>query len=277
MLLGGLAAQRGDASAGRLMVLALASVISGVVAVARISGWVFDYLVRGWWVIGAVVWLSILYSTWSLFARATTAVRAGAVGVAIATTVGASFVLSWRAVPLVVPAERESVAVADLAGQLAEVLADDGRYLVQWADVRGLGGVGMGVFVDLRRDGHSVFVPPEYETWFDDWHLADPSSVDATVSVIGSDDLAGGLQLPDGSAEVATYDPLTASERARADDLWAEIVAATGSTTVRPGDVDSPDGRRALARSGVDATALDELQRLRRRGSAYSVYLHPST
>ncbi len=53
------ASRRGSPSAGRLALLVAAACVLGVVATSRITGLIGTYLVRWWWVLAAVVWLSI--------------------------------------------------------------------------------------------------------------------------------------------------------------------------------------------------------------------------
>ena len=67
--LGAAAWRIGAASAGRLATLALIASGLGVASGARVTGAVGSYLVRWWWVIAAVVWLSVSWSIWSLLSR----------------------------------------------------------------------------------------------------------------------------------------------------------------------------------------------------------------
>ena len=55
-----------SSSAGRLALLVVAACAFGVVATSRITGLIGTYLVRWWWVLAAVVWLSISWSVMCL-------------------------------------------------------------------------------------------------------------------------------------------------------------------------------------------------------------------
>ena len=66
--LGVLAARRGAPSPARLALLIVALCGLGVVATSRITGVIGTYIVRWWWVLAAVVWLSIVWSVMCLLA-----------------------------------------------------------------------------------------------------------------------------------------------------------------------------------------------------------------
>ena len=52
----------------QLAAIALAVSALGIIADTRIVGLLGPYLVRWWWVIVALVWLSILWSAWAFVA-----------------------------------------------------------------------------------------------------------------------------------------------------------------------------------------------------------------
>ncbi len=54
-----------DRSALRFQVTVAAAAVAGLFSVSRITGGVFDYLVRWWWVIALLWWVSVFWSLWS--------------------------------------------------------------------------------------------------------------------------------------------------------------------------------------------------------------------
>jgi hypothetical protein len=271
--LGVLTARRGLMSAARLAALALVSVVAGVVASARVTGLPFDYLLRFWWAIGALVWLSIAWSA-AMLLIASPRTRAVVQLLALAAAAILSVSLAWRVPSLDLPDEQSGVAVAAMGAQVERRLHSDATYVLEWADRRTWGGVGMGLVLYLRERGINVKVPREYDGWFDSWHLADRARATRVLTLIGDDDAADGAQPPASATRLARYDPLTDRQRDRTEALWASMQLELGpDTEFTVGDLDHERGRRALADAGIDQRAIDELAALRARGEAYTVYL----
>jgi hypothetical protein len=270
--LGLLARQRGASSAGRLALIALAASAIGVLSGSRITGLVAAYLVRWWWVIAAVVWLSIMWSAWSLLADGR--VRRAAAVVSCGALVALSAVMVGRAISADVPNARDSLAIGQLSDELIAEL-DDGAstYVVDWTDARDWGAVGAGVFLDLDRRGLPVMAAARHALTHGAWRTAAPGAGDGLLIIMGADDLARGDAPPAGAVVVARYEPLTVEERARVDDLRDEIGAELGEPSWDETLVDTRFGRQVLADRGVPARLVDELASLRARGSAYTAYL----
>ena len=273
-VLGWAATRRGVPSAGRLATLAILATGLGVVSTARITGPIWNYVMRWWWVIAAVMWLSVAWSTWSLVRQ--TRARTVIVGASLAVGAILSITLAWRGTSVRLPEELHAAAVAELRDELDQSLDRDVRYLLEWVDRRGWGGVGQGLFLDLRRRGFSVSVPESESPAFDPWHIARADQVDARVLVFGSEDLLSGALPPPDATLVAQHDPLSPRQRARSDMLRRDILRAAGI-----GDDASPENSEAvLARAmlgleGVDQAMVDEFVALRQRGEAYSVFVVP--
>ena len=156
----------------------------GVVATSRITGLIGTYLVRWWWVLAAVVWLSIGWSVMCLLTKQRA--RQGALAVAAVATAALSVVATARAVPAGLPDPDPSETVGALVGETVAELDRDAAYLVDWNDAEGWGAVGIGVFAELERRGFDVSVLPSRAAAFGDWRTARPEEVDASVLVIGS-------------------------------------------------------------------------------------------
>ena len=222
VVLGFLAWRRGVRSAGRLAVLAVSVAGLGVVAGSRVTGLVGSYLVRWWWVIAAVVWLSVLWSGWSLLVGAR--VRAVVAVVSVGALVVLSAVMIGRAVSVEVPNAQDSVVIGRLSSQIMAALDDDASsFVVDWTDARDWGAVGSGVFVDLERRGLSVAAAARHDATFGTWRTASPQERDGLIVVMAADELERGVAPPPEAGAVADYDPLTPTQRARTEELLGQV------------------------------------------------------
>jgi hypothetical protein len=135
-----------------------------------------------------------------------------------------------------------------------------------------------GLYFDLSRRGFHVFVDPDQYSslQYGSWRVAAPEEVDAMVMIIDLPDLqAGAWTPPAGSRLVVSYDPLTAAQRARVNELTAMILESLGPN--------APHGRISaglgdvllMEQLGVQAAPLEELHELQQLGDGYNVYLAP--
>lgn len=202
--LGWVVARRGHRRAGRLALLALLASGLAVVSTARVTGVVYHYVIRWWWVVAALVWLSLLWSV-CLLARA--GARSAVLAVALAATAVLAVVLGWRATPADVPEEALSVAIAELGPPVAAGLDADRAYLVEWVDGGGFGWAGMGMLHELRQRGHDAYVPTTSQPAFEPWQVARPEDVDGTVLVVTDDAPVPGFAVPPDATVLARHDP----------------------------------------------------------------------
>jgi hypothetical protein len=273
LTLAALAWRRGSAGATRLACLVVATAWFGVLAGGRITGAPGSYLLRWWWVIAALLWCSLLWSLWCTVGEARLArvlVPAGGAAVVVLATV-----VAWEAVPARVPGLEYSTAVGKLTTGTIGQISRDRRYLVKWVNSDALGAVGVGTYLELLERGFDVGVAPEFGHAFGSWRVARPGEVRGTITVLSSDS-SEGFHRPAGAVLVAQYDPLTAPERRRAQEIEAEIRAHAGpSGPLAPGDADSVFGRGALLAAGIAPAQIDALRELRRPGLAYAVFVEP--
>jgi hypothetical protein len=264
--------RRGYGAVARLGLLMVACIAIGVVATARVTGLLGNYLVRWWWVIAALLCVSLAWSAYTLFSRSRATRVLAAVGFGLLAFLTA--VASWNAAPAPVPLEHVSTALEHLTPTVTQHLARDQRYLVTFVDSRDLGAIGDGLYLDLTRRGFHVKVPRDYGPAFGSWRVADAGTVDATLIVVANDDVDKGWTPPPNATPIASYDPLSVSERARAQRLASTMLGSVrGAVSYDPAMVDSSFGRRKLLVAGADSVAISQLAGLRRAGSAYTVYL----
>jgi hypothetical protein len=146
---------------------------------------------------------------------------------------------------------------------------------VTFVDTRDLGAVGVGTYLDLADRGFTVKVPRAFGHAFGSWRVARDGAVDGTIAIVSGDSLDTFRPAP-GALQVARYDPLSAADRGRVQELERSIRAHAGPDgSLQPNAVDSLFGRATLARAGVDAATIDALRQLRRPGLPYEAWLIP--
>jgi hypothetical protein len=261
-------------SAVRLAAVTLTAAVFGAAATARISDQPYNYLLRWWWVIGALLWLSIGWSSWC----------------AAGWRWGRS--LRWLAVLVVVPALWTATATTlEAAGQPNVPMADLQPAIGALAgpvtaatppgspvEVRGVGShhniVGDGLMLQLIRSGRRVVVDPATAFKFGEDNVA-TSGPEAVVFVVSNDSIERYRQRDD-VREIVSYDPLTAEERARfieiAASLRAQFEAAGRPDLVTMiGIGDSLIDAHGLA--GVDQELLEQAEELRRKGMPVAAFV----
>jgi hypothetical protein len=271
--LGVLCSRAGAWSAARLSLVALTAAAAAFVATSRITGYPYDYLLAWWWVVGAALWLSMLWSTWSLL-RARVPVEAATIARAVtAATVVVALALTVRTIDAELPVAPQAEAVSTLIEAATPRLDADDSYLVEWRLSRGFGYVGMGVFVDLLRRGFDVVVPTVEGIAFEPQEKSDDADHRLVVTT-PEDDID--VPPPAGSVPIARYDPLDADDRARSDALWSEIARQAPDVATSPSIFDTLLGRVGLLDAGVDPGLIERFTELRDEGPAFTLYLAPA-
>jgi hypothetical protein len=264
--------RRGSGAVARLALLLVASAGVGVIAGARITGLPGVYLVRWWWVLGALIWCSLAWSVWTLLAATRPArviALVGVAAVAILSISGAAF-----AVPARVPTEGVSIAMKHLLPPVVAQLHHGDTYLVTFADARELGAAGNALYLALDEHGFKVKVERPYGQAYGSWRVANAGDIDGTVTLGANDDIARGFAPPPGAREVAHYDPLSPAQRARATQLAQRIRARVGDANWTEIAPDWTYGQRQLLAHGANPADVAELHKLRAPGSAYTVWIN---
>jgi hypothetical protein len=292
---GALAWWRGARDAARLAGAAVFLVVLGVVATARVNGFVAPYLVRWWWVVALVLWLSI---GWCIAAAlGVVPVRQGADGsplgrrglrllapaaglVAAAGTVALVAASVAAALPAPLPVAPASTAIAHLAPSTAAAVGRGGPELLSWMDPESLSGIGSGMFVALHRAGVDVVAPPVLASGVGSFRTAPPASFRGVITGVGlPDPTIPSLvaQPPPGSRLVASYDPLSTQQRQEALTLQRRIRAAMGPRAPDGALVVSPNPypQEQLVAAGAAPGDVRRLAALQSSGSPYLVYFAP--
>ena len=206
--LGVLAWRRGHRDAGRLAALAVADVGLGIFTVSRIVGTVYPYLVFWTWIIGAVLWLSIIWSAWCLLASVRIVDRAMSVA-APASLAVLTLANGHRFVPSTVPQSTYSRQVATLLRHVTPHLDPGRTYLVDTSkDVH----VGAGLGLELQRRDYTVELEADLAFKFGSWRVATGSRPDAILMVVDENIVGMNWRPPPRSRLLASAGLLTLPE-----------------------------------------------------------------
>jgi hypothetical protein len=274
--LGWVSWRRGNRDAGRLAIVVLFATALAVAATARVSGIAFSYVVHWWWGIAALAALSV---AWSAIDLVRSEHARHVIGAVCAVGLVANVAVLIGDLPTPVPEPQMSTAVRALGPPTASGIDHGRRYLLRAIDPLAVGAVGTGVYFDLYERGFDVFVPPDQFSSLQvgTWRTAVPSEVDAIITLVDVPDLQlGVVQPPPGSTMIASYDPLTPQQRARALEIELAIRAQLGSKAP-PGRAEFTIERQVEREAaGVPNALTDELFAFQRLGDGYAVYLSPS-
>ncbi|MBU3700755.1 MAG: hypothetical protein FGM58_01735 [Acidimicrobiia bacterium] len=278
-------ARRRAPSAARLQWTVLALTVGGVVATSRVIGPVFDWIVRWWWIIACLWWLSIAWSLWSMAIGALRlpagrrALTVGVVAIGLVTIHAgvAPVVTASTAAPA--PNAPTSQVLGNFLEPVVDALRDNGPVFVETiGSVRG--DYGDAVRYALERAGVDVAVGDDLITHYGPQRDIARRGTRSTVWVVSAD--AIGVFRGDASmVELGGWDPLGPDER-RAfeidrDELQSQLRAIGRddlalALTNGGGGVDSA----AAGLDGVDQALLQRVERIRRRGDPVAVFIGPA-
>lgn len=261
----------------RLQATALAAASAGFYATARVTDTVYGYVVRWWWAIGLLWWLSCAWSVvssispdWRRHLR-WVAVPAGALAV-LQLTIGVLVLLPTSPYPSAdLEGSLGSLSAAAIRGTTRSgpiIVRSEGSFEGNLADA---------MRNELDRAGFPVVVNPEDAYKYGSGRSADRRPPVATLWVVRVDAVHEFEQRTD-LCELAKWDPLTPPERAsyreKSTRLRVQLLAA--------GREDLAD---ALARQsslwdahgmpGVDQDALNDVEQVRKREAQVAIFLGP--
>jgi hypothetical protein len=269
-----LAWRRRQHDAALLCTVTLLTVVFAVIATSRLTGPAYVYLTRWWWVAAALANLAVV---WAVIKMVNNRVlRLCVTGVALAGT-AITGIMSATDLPVSFAHSDMIEAVAALNRPTSSALDRRSRYLIERFDASQSNFVSMGLFLALENQGYRVFTPSDAvsDLQYGNWRVATLDDVDAVISVV--DVAEPGWHLDPRSRLVASYDPLSPSERDRATHLDTQIRAEMG--------VHAPHTRlfvlsvydKVLAEFGGASPAdVEELAALQGRGDGFAVYLSPA-
>jgi hypothetical protein len=218
--------RRHDRQSLRLCTFALALLLAAYVAASNIVDTPFVYVMQWLWIVGAVVWLAILWTAMRAFASTERArtnvgwVLAGGAAVLV-------IVLAMGAVRASLPNpnnDERSIAGAAPAIRQAlrtlpqPVLLDTPPDLVSGITGAGVQTIGLHEGVDVRVEPGQAFVVGDAHTT--------KGVAPASTIVVAVDDAANQYRNDPNYKLLTEYDPLTPEQRANRGQLQAEALAA---------------------------------------------------
>jgi hypothetical protein len=205
----------------------------GIIAVARIAGIPYIYLVFFGWIIGAMVGLAIVGSVACVLhsrgvmksQRAQQVAAAGGLTIITVFTLRLLSTLHEGAAAHTV----NSMQLARLAAPVAEAIRKKGAaeadYLVTWEDAAYGGGQGLGLAIELERRGLRVFVQQQYAQFVGQHRVAESSYPTGRVHFANAGWIDRARKIP-GAVEIAYVDLRTRALREEYDGLRETVVQA---------------------------------------------------
>ena len=217
----------------RLHVVVGAALLLGLISMTRIFGLPWYYLTLWAWgtttlAVGAVVWTVL--SSWRRAGRSRTAtVAVPALSVVVLAVVTLTSVVTFAGAE--VPEQRLSRAVGALAPATYEAIERgsgaatgmDGAYQVRWSDAADIGSPGFGLLNELERQGLDVTADEFFHVPVTEHRVRPREQADAQIHLATGSYVERWRRLP-GAVEVATYEPRTGAQIARADELRARLI-----------------------------------------------------
>ena len=263
----------------------IATTLGGVIATSRVIGPVFDWVVRWWWILACLWWLSILWAAWSAlstFVRSTTSDR-----VATGTLATVMAIVALLAIGPVVdaaastppPSPSTGIVLNGFLDPLLAALKGSGPLLVvTTGSVRG--DYGDAIRLQLERAGIDVVAESNMVSHLGPERSESNRTPVATLWIVSADAIT--LFASDPSMTfLAGWDPLTKEQRAQ----FFVDQAALQDQFIAAGRLDLPEaltngsgGVDAEGKNvpGVDPALVDRVESLRRKGDPVAVFLGPA-
>ena len=269
----------------RFQLVVIATALGGLIATARVTGPLFDWVVRWWWVIASLWWLSIVWVLWSvLYQRIQTqsmqriATGVLAVGAAIVTLAATGPVISATS-STPPPSPSTGVVLNGFLQQTLDALQGSGPLLVgTTGSVRG--DYGDALRLQLERTGIKVVAEPNMIS-----HLG-PERSESNRTPVGTLWIVSADQITQFKADpsmtfLGGWDPLTQDQRAEFfidQSLLQDQLIAAGRVDLAEALTNGSGGvdTQAKGLNGVDPVLLDRVEALRRKGDPVAVFLGPA-
>jgi hypothetical protein len=207
----------------KLQALVAALSLVGVVVLSRVTGGVFDYVVRWLWVFGALAWLSALWTLlWCVLdGRVEPHPRARLVAAVVPLALFVWTVASLRdATP---PNPPGSDALEAVIEPVTAALSPSGPVLVNFDSLASVD-IRSGLLTELDRRGFDVVVADKEAHRYGDWRAVGDRAIGSRLEVrVGADFY--NRSAPDDGRLLARFDPLNPADRAWYDQLRPRFAA----------------------------------------------------
>jgi hypothetical protein len=218
----------------RLDLVLGAALVLAVVAISRIFGFVWYYLMLWVWGITALMLLATLWALGALVVERLDRARRDRAATAVACTLGAVMVVlsagfAVDAADTDLPTVRLSKTLGAVADPTADALADrepsrKSEYLVTWDDPIAIGSQGWGLMNELDRRGFQVFVPEHQRGGATRYQVIEPADATAEVHLVIGEGIDTWAAKP-GVERVAYVEPRSRAERTQYNRLRARVIA----------------------------------------------------
>ena len=269
----------------RLQLVVIATALGGLIATARVTGPLFDWVVRWWWVIASLWWLSIIWVLWSvLYERITSQsmqrIATGLLAVgATVVTLAATGPITSATSSTPPPSPSTGIVLDGFLQQTLDALQGSGPLLVvTTGSVRG--DYGDALRLQLERAGIQVVAESNMIS-----HLG-PQRSESNRTPVGTLWIVSADQITQFKADpsmkfLGGWDPLTQDERDQffiAQSLLQDQLIAAGRVDLAEALTNGSGGVDTAAKTldGVDPTLVDRVEALRRKGDPVAVFLGPA-
>ncbi|CAB4560305.1 unannotated protein [freshwater metagenome] len=280
-----LAARTRVLAALRLQLVVIATALGGLIATARVTGPLFDWVVRWWWVIASLWWLSIVWVLWSVLSQriTTQSMQRIATGllavVATVVTLAATGPITSATSSTPPPSPSTGIVLDGFLQQTLDALQGSGPLLVvTTGSVRG--DYGDALRLQLERAGIQVVAESNMIS-----HLG-PQRSESNRTPVGTLWIVSADQITQFKADpsmkfLGGWDPLTQDERNQFfidQSLLQDQLIAAGRVDLAEALTNGSGGVDTEAKTldGVDPTLVDRVEALRRKGDPVAVFLGPA-
>jgi hypothetical protein len=214
------ARRRGATSELHLHAVLAVVVALAIVSISRIFGLYFEYTVRWVWFVAATVVAASVTSLWrSRHVTGRVPAALGLIAVVAYLSVGA-----WQFAARAGPTGAVDSRIVDaLSAEVTGDLEAGGRHLVRWWDPVVLGATGIGMVLELERQGFTVGVDRQFAAAALPHRVMPEETADDVLYVVSGESAIGRARTLPGLEELGAYDVRSASERARSVELRAAI------------------------------------------------------
>ena len=269
----------------RLQLVVIATALGGLIATARVTGPLFDWVVRWWWVIACLWWLSIVWVLWSVLCKRITSqsmqrVATGLLAVvASVVTLAATGPITSATSSTPPPSPSTGIVLDGFLQQTLDALQGSGPLLVvTTGSVRG--DYGDALRLQLERAGIQVVAESNMIS-----HLG-PQRSESNRTPVGTLWIVSADQITQFKADpsmkfLGGWDPLTQDERDQffiEQSLLQDQLIAAGRVDLAEALTNGSGGVDTEAKTldGVDPTLVDRVEALRRKGDPVAVFLGPA-
>ncbi|HBU02105.1 MAG TPA: hypothetical protein DEB20_06120, partial [Acidimicrobiaceae bacterium] len=269
----------------RLQLVVIATALGGLIATARVTGPLFDWVVRWWWVIASLWWLSIVWVLWSVLSQriTTQSMQRIATGllavVATVVTLAATGPITSATSSTPPPSPSTGIVLDGFLQPTLDALQGSGPLLVvTTGSVRG--DYGDALRLQLERAGIQVVAESNMIS-----HLG-PQRSESSRTPVGTLWIVSADQITQFKADqsmkfLGGWDPLAQDQRDQFfidQSLLQEQLIAAGRVDLAEALTNGSGGVDTQAKTldGVDPTLVDRVEAMRRKGDPVAVFLGPA-